>query len=100
MVQPDIIISVRFLLSAEGGRSGDVVGKIYSCPLYVAGRAFDCRLLLEGGRAILGENYEIPVAFLFPEEALVVAKPGADMSLWEGRTVARGRILRVLSDIR
>ncbi len=92
----DAVVSVRFLSSAEGGRRGDIVGQVYACPLFVAGRAFECRVLLQQGRAVLGDSYELPVAFLCPEEALAVANEGADVSLWEGRTIASGRILRVL----
>ncbi|MEI2260872.1 MULTISPECIES: hypothetical protein [Stenotrophomonas] len=91
----DAVVSVRFLQSAEGGRRTDIVGQVYACPLFVAGRVFDCRVLLQEGRAVLGESYELPVAFLFPEDALAVANVGEDVSLWEGRTIARGRILRV-----
>lgn len=92
----DAVVSVRFLPSAEGGRRSEIVGQLYACPLFVAGRAFECRLLLQEGRAVLGESYELPVAFLCPEEALAVANVGDDVSLWEGKTIARGRILRVL----
>ena len=92
----DAVVSVRFLLSAEGGRQGDIVGQLYACPLFVAGRAFDCRLLLQEGRAALGESYELPVAFLSPEEALAVANVGEAVSLWEGKTIALGRILHVM----
>ncbi|MDI9272378.1 hypothetical protein [Stenotrophomonas sp. PFBMAA-4] len=92
----DAVVSVRFLSSVEGGRQGDIVGQVYACPLFVAGRAFECRLLLQEGRAVLGESYELPVAFLCPEEALATVNVGADVSLWEGKTIARGRVLHVM----
>jgi len=92
----DAVVSVRFLSSAEGGRQGDIMGQVYACPLFVAGRALDCRLLLREGRAVLGESYELPVAFLSPEEALATVNVGADVELWEGKTIARGRVLHVM----
>lgn len=37
VMQLDMIVSVRFLANAGGGRSGDLMGSVYSCPLNMAG---------------------------------------------------------------
>ena len=94
-MKPDIIISVRFMLTSEGGRETPVQGQVYSCPLFIDGEGFDCRLLLDGRYLDLGVNYEVPVKFLYRDKALLKMKPGAEVHLWEGRNVANGRVVRV-----
>jgi len=31
----------------EGGRKAPIIGDFYSCPLFVDGQAFECRIFLE-----------------------------------------------------
>ena len=93
---PDIIIIVRFLATSEGGRETQVQGEFYSCPLFIDGVGFDCRLLLNGRPLDLGETYEVPVKFLFRDKALPKMKIGAMVHLWEGRNVAEGRVTQIL----
>ena len=90
----DITIAVRFKTTAEGGRSGPVIGKHFSCPMFISGEAFDCRLLIEGRTLELGETYEVPVKFLNADLALPKLKVGKEIALWEGKEVAAGRVLR------
>lgn len=92
---PDIIISVRFLATSEGGREKPVQGQFYSCPLFIDGEGFDCRLLLDGRRLDLGTSYEVPVKFLYRDKALPKMKPGALVHLWEGRNVAEGQVVQI-----
>ena len=68
-MKPDAIINVRFLTTAEGGRNTAVEGQFYACPLFVDNEGFDCRLLLEGRRLELGSAYEVPIKFLYREQA-------------------------------
>lgn len=96
-MQPDIIINVRFIPKSEGGRDGAVQGETYSCPLFVNGDGFDCRLLLNGRCLELGEFYEVPVKFLYRDKAMPNMKPGLEIFLWEGRSVAQGIITEVLN---
>jgi len=94
-MKPDIIISIRFLTTFEGGRETPVQGEFYSCPLFVGGEGFDCRLLLEGQRLDLGVIYEVPVKFLYREKTIQKIKPGMVVLLWEGRNVAEGKVLEI-----
>ena len=96
---PDIIISVRFLTTAECGRETPVQGQSYSCPLFIGDDGFDCRLLLDGRRLDLGENHEVAVKFLYREKALPKMKTGAELHLWEGRNIASGEIIQVCENI-
>ncbi|MDC2860799.1 MULTISPECIES: hypothetical protein [unclassified Delftia] len=98
-MNPDAIISVRFLTKNEGGRKTAIQGNFYGCPLFIDNEAFDCRLLLDGKRLELGEYYEIPIKFLFPEFALPLIQEGMNITLWEGKTVATAKIIKILAKI-
>jgi len=97
-MKPDVIINVRFLTPAEGGRNTAVEGQFYACPLFVDSEGLDCRLLLEGRRLELGSTYEVPVKFLYRELALPKLAVGKDVLLWEGRNVAKGRVVKIVDE--
>jgi hypothetical protein len=97
-MKPDIIISVRFMPTSEGGRETPVQGQFYSCPLFIDGEGFDCRLLLDGRCLDLGASYDVPVKFLYRDKALPKMKPGAEVHLWEGRNIAQGQVIQVFED--
>ena len=91
----DIIISVRFLTTSEGGRATPVQGRFYSCPLFIDGEGFDCRLLLDDQILDFGVRSEVPVRFLYRDKAMPRMELGAQVHLWEGRNVAEGKIIQV-----
>jgi hypothetical protein len=96
-MKPDAIIEVRFLTASEGGRHSNIVGEeFYGCPLFAEGKAFDCRILLNGRTLQLGETYELPVKFLNPSLALPKLSPGKPIKLWEGKDIAAGKIVRLV----
>lgn len=90
----DVTIEVRFKTTAEGGRNGPVVGRQFGCPMFISGEAFDCRLMTGGRKLELGETYEVPVKFLNANLALPKLTPGTEITLWEGKEIATGRVLR------
>lgn len=45
---------------------------------------------------MLGETYQIPIKFLNPEAALLHLKQGSEIELWEGKTIAKGEIIKVV----
>jgi hypothetical protein len=98
-MKADAIIEVRFKTPDEGGRQGDVTGgEFYGCPLFVEGEAFDCRVLLSGRTLQLGETYELPITFLNPALVLPKLSPGKPVKLWEGKDIATGKIVRLVSE--
>lgn len=102
-MQPDAIIEVCFKTEAIGGRQTSVGGPntavdYYSCPLVIDGEALDCRLLLAGRCLVLGEINQVPVKFLNPQLAIPHLAAGKPISLWEGKEVAVGKIVRVLRE--
>jgi len=100
-MKPDVIIKVRFKTTAEGGRQGAIVipncmEHQYGCPFFVEGEAFDCRLLIAGETLKLGETYELPVKFLRPDLVLPKLSVGTSVTLWEGKDIATGQVVRLM----
>ena len=96
-LNPDIIIEVRFLTAEEGGRRSPIEGGRYGCPIIANGRGFDCRFVLEGTKRFEpGKTYRIQVKLLDAATALSELKEEAEISLWEGRNIAEGRVFKVL----
>jgi hypothetical protein len=89
---------VRFKTTDEGGRKTALIGTFYSCPLFVDGEAFDCRLFLGGRKIELGEWYQLPLKFLNRDFVVRKLMPGKAITLWEGTDVAYGQVLEILPD--
>ena len=94
-MQPDAMITIRFLSPEEGGRSQAAGGRTFGCPMFIDGEGYDCRLLLEGLVLQTGKLYEVPVKFLRRDYADARLHVGNPITLWEGRTIASGTISRV-----
>lgn len=95
-MSPDAFIEVRFKTTAEGGRNSAITGNIYSCPLFIDGEGFDCRIAVGNQTLELGEKYRLPVAFLCPDLARPKLVPGRPVTLWEGKSVAEGTVSDVV----
>jgi hypothetical protein len=94
-MMPDAFLKVRFKTSSEGGRSTPIRGEFYACPMFVEGEGFDCRLLLAGVTLELGQWYEVPVKFMNKDLIVSKLKVGTTVSLWEGKDIAEGEVLRL-----
>lgn len=95
-MRPDAILRVRFLTASEGGRSAAVDGDFYRCPLFVEGEGFDCRIMLGGKRLELGAVHEVPIKFLYRDDALRRLSVGKKVQLWEGRVITDGEVMAVI----
>lgn len=96
-MNPDVLLKIRFRKTSEGGRLSRIQGDFYGCPMFVQGTAFDCRLLLDGQCIELGESYTLGAKFLCPEAVLPALSIGLKIILWEGKEIADGHILEILS---
>ena len=98
---PDVMAKVRLYPSEEGGRSKPIPAVQFSCPLFFQGEGFDCRLLLDqAGIALpLGTSVVVPIKFLFPEHIMPRLKRGDQFRLWEGKVIAEGEVLEVISTL-
>lgn len=93
---PDAFLKVRFNSPDEGGRKTSVKGDFYACPLFVDGEGFDCRILIKGRTLELGIWYELPVKFMNKDLVLPKLNVGKLVTLWEGRKVASGKVVRLV----
>ena len=91
----DISIRVRLKTPAEGGRNGPILGPRFGCVLFVEGEAFDCRLLIDGRDLELGNTYEVPLKFLNASLVMDKLSIGTSITLWEGKEIAAGTVVRV-----
>ena|SRR5579871_1377292 len=97
--QPDIIASVRFYPTEQGGRKGPTPPHIFRCPLEFEGEKFDCGLHLdETGSLAPGMSAKVPITLLFPALLKPRLKVGSRFTLWEGRTIADGVVEKVIAD--
>jgi hypothetical protein len=97
---PDIIASIDLLATREGGRAGPTPAHSFGCPLEYENEYFDCRLdLSDVGPLVPGTEARVPVKFLVPEHVLPRLYVGAQFTLWEGRTIGRGRVVELCNDV-
>ena len=97
MMKPEAIIHVRFLSPDEGGRKTPIKSDRYGCPLMVNDQGFDCRFVIEEFTSYeFNVDYDIPVKFLDPSVALTHLDEGVEVSLWEGKTIAVGKVVEIL----
>jgi len=93
--KPDVIIEVRFKTTAEGGRKGPVYIKQFRCPIAVDNELFDGCIPLNGQRLELGQIYQLPVWFLWPDLVLPKLSVGKAVKLWDGKDIAEGKVIEL-----
>ena len=92
----DAYVRLRFLPSHEGGLKRDVQGTSIRATIVVEGVYSSCQIYAQDGVLRLGETYEVPVAFAAPGVVRPLLHPGTGFTLWGGRTVASGVIVRLV----
>lgn len=102
-----VIATIHLLRTEEGGRRQPLPVMAFSCPLFfesvpaLSEHGYDCRILVNehGAPIVPGETVDgIPLLFLSEEEVLPHMKPGVYFSIWEGKTIGHGSVLRVEDD--
>ena len=100
MPNPDITANIILLATAKDGRSSEILGPSYGCPLGVDGAFFDIRFdLSEIGRIAPGESVKLRGQFLDREGAAPHFAVGKQFTLWEGGTIGTGTVVEVHGDI-
>jgi len=95
-MKPDAIILVELLPTLRGGRNGATPASQFGCVFEINGEYFDCRLdLSKSGPLLPGSSATVPVAFLYPENVVPRLTEGMQFNLWEGKTIATGRIVSI-----
>jgi len=95
--QPDIIASIRFYPTEQGGRKGSTPPVIFRCPLEFEGEKYDCALHLEkSGPLAPGMTATVPITLLFPGLIKPRLKVGSRFTLWERGTIAEGVVEQLI----
>jgi len=93
----DVVVELHLLSAEEGGRTSATPSDKLRCIFEYEGENFDCVLLLSGvGSLSPGDHAEVPVAFLFPELIKPRLQVGSEFRLRDYRTIAEGRVTRVI----
>ncbi|GKT26119.1 hypothetical protein [Acidovorax sp. SUPP3334] len=99
-----IFAKINLFSNFDGGRSQAIPAMNFGCPVFfenipaLSKHGYDCRLLMsEYGQSISpGEIAEpVPIIFLSQDEVLLHVKVGAQFSLWEGKKIGVGEILKI-----
>lgn len=99
-----LVAKMHFLSPDEGGRSQALPTDIFGCPMFFEGipelssHGYDCRLLLSVNRKPIApgdEVEEMRIVFLSPEEVFAHVRSGTKFTLWEGKTIAHGEVVRL-----
>ena len=97
-MKSDAIVLIELLPTLSGGRTGATPAKQFGCLFELDGEYFDCRLdLSEAGPLLPDKSATVPVAFLCPENVVPRLAAGTEFRLWEGRTIANGKIISLSS---
>lgn len=98
-MEPDAIIEVRFMTTAEGGRKTPIPQQTldyYTCPFVIDGEAFDCWVYKTVPFIELGMTYQLPVKFMCWPLVRPKLVEGKEFALLEGKVVATGKVIRVM----
>ena len=96
-IVPDILATVHFYKTEEGGRKGPTPMEFFACPFVFQGKLYDCRLLLwDHGSIFPGDTVKgVPIKFIFPD-VLSKIKEKDKFNLWEGGIKAEGIIEKII----
>lgn len=99
-----VIASITLKGVDEGGRRTPISVPTYGCPIFfenvpeLSAHCYDCRMMVSE----LAEEIppgatvsEIALMFLSEDEVLPHLKPGVTFTLWEGKTIGTGRVVRI-----
>jgi hypothetical protein len=94
--RPDIIASVRFYSTEDGGRRTATPPNRFKCPLEFEGEKFDCALHLESsGPLEPAATATVPITLLYPALVKPRLTVGSRFTLWERRSIAEGIVERI-----
>lgn len=100
MITPDILVSLRFLTTAEGGRSQPTPSESLSPILEYGTEFFACRLLLQGiGSIAPGGTASVPIKLLRPDLVKGRMRVGERVRLRELATIAEGTIEQIYATL-
>jgi hypothetical protein len=100
-----VLAKLQLLPTTKGGRSTPLVpARDFGCPVFfkdvpgLTEHGYDCRFLIRTFGKIIhpGETvWNVPLAFLSPEEVLPHVKIGTKFALWESGWIGEGEITAI-----
>ena len=95
--QPDIEAEVIFLSPSEGGRKNSVF-QGFRPTFFYDGNPWDADLYFEGADFLPdGKPRIVYFKFASPEKHVGQLLPGKHFELWDGRVIAEGKVLKILT---
>lgn len=91
-IEPEALAAIRLLPTNEGGREQPFLPPHFTCPLQFGSEMFTVRLYYSKPVAP-GESFVAHLKFLAPELVKPWLRPAVDFTLWEGRTIAMGKVM-------
>jgi hypothetical protein len=94
-IKPNLIADVTLYPTDQGGRKTPILLG-WGCPCMIHktdSKAWDCRLLLEGGSMSPGETRRVGISFLSGEKAAQLFRTAGKFYLWEGRIIGEAIVV-------
>lgn len=96
MIKPDVLVTVRFLPSSEGGLKGPTPSNYFGAMMEYGGGLWDCRLLLGTVGAISpGQTVSVPIKFVSPKHVRPPLQVGDTFRLRGSRVIAEGTLAAI-----
>ena len=94
MLSSDVVVSIYFYKTEDGGRKLPTNPNQFPCIFSVNDKKHDCRLLLNEIGSISPGEYKtnVPIKFLCPELVLPKLTIGSKFYLWDMRNIAEGEV--------
>jgi hypothetical protein len=97
MINPDVLVKVKFYTTNDGGRSGPTPDNFFGCFFSLNNKNYDGRLLLEGiGPINPGDEKKlVPLAFLCPENIKDILKIGTKLLVHDGQCIGEATVSKI-----
>ena len=91
-IKPDIIATVFFYKTEDGGRQSPTPSNFFNCPLLINNNYYDCRLLLTNiGKIFPGDTVRVPIKFVLPK-VIRELRIGDTFYIWELGIKGEGKV--------
>ena len=96
-VAPQVAALIQITAKESWGRTPPQLGVEFRFPLVVGGLAYIARFSVSDGDAFSrGMPIEVPIEFMFPDKALPRFTPGTQFTIWDGKDIGTGKVLRLV----
>jgi hypothetical protein len=94
-VTPNILAEITLYPATQGGRKSTILQGEYRGVLGIGADHFSVRFAVESSNGFpAGETKIVGIQFLFPETAITSFSVGSTFTIWEGRDIGRGHVIK------